>query len=164
MAESMKSRLLRYYFNFFPAYRRTGARVTYIRKDLKEIKIRLPLNWKTKNYVGTLFGGSMFAAVDPIYMVMLIRTLGSDYIVWDKSAEIKFLRPGNETVYGHFLLENSTLSSIKDEVNEKKEINFSKSIRLETKNGKAVCEVVKNIYIADKSFYDERRSRKKSKS
>jgi len=35
-----------------------------------------------ENYVGTIFGGSMYAAVDPVYMLMLIMNLGKDYIVW----------------------------------------------------------------------------------
>jgi hypothetical protein len=38
----------------------------------------MPLSWRTRNYVGTIFGGSMNSAVDPIYMVILIRRLGKD--------------------------------------------------------------------------------------
>ena len=78
MSESHHSRLMRWRFNFFPAFRRTGARVTYIAASLREIHLELPLNWKTRNYVGTLFGGSMFAAVDPVYMVMYIRLFGPE--------------------------------------------------------------------------------------
>lgn len=61
MTESLRTRIERFGFNFFPAYRRTGARITYIRADWREVRIRLPLNWRTRNYVGTIFGGSMFA-------------------------------------------------------------------------------------------------------
>jgi len=60
------------------------------------VRIRLPLIWRTRNYVGTIFGGSLYGAVDPIYMIMLIKALGPDYIVWDKAATIRFLRPGRE--------------------------------------------------------------------
>jgi acyl-coenzyme A thioesterase PaaI-like protein len=63
--------LTRWYFNRFPAYRRTGGKITYISHDLREIRVEIPLNWKTRNYVGTIFGGSLYAAVDPMYMIML---------------------------------------------------------------------------------------------
>lgn len=102
MSESLQSRLTRWKFNLFPAYRRTGARITYIAADFSEVRIRLPLNWKTRNVVGTVFGGAMYAAVDPIYMVMLMRLLGPGYIVWDKAAAIRFRRPGQDTLYGCF--------------------------------------------------------------
>lgn len=90
MPESFKSKLLRYRFNLFPAYKRTGARVSYIANDYKQIKIVLPLNWKTVNVVGTIFGGCIYASIDPMYMLMLMRILGKDYIVWDKAANIKW--------------------------------------------------------------------------
>ena len=66
MTESWKSLLMRRYFNLFPAYRGTGGRVTYISHDWKRVKIKLPLNWRTRNYVGTIYGGSLYGAVDPI--------------------------------------------------------------------------------------------------
>ena len=103
MPESLTTRMLRWRFNFFPAYRGTGGRITYMADDFHEIRIKLPLNWRTRNYVGTTFGGSLYGAVDPLYMVMLIKILGSGYIVWDKAATIRFKRPGRETLYAKFV-------------------------------------------------------------
>jgi hypothetical protein len=31
-----------------------------------EVRVRVPLGWRTRNYVGTIFGGSMYGAVDPL--------------------------------------------------------------------------------------------------
>ena len=70
---------MRWKFNLFPAYRGTGGRITYISGDLREVRVRIPLNWRTRNYVGTIYGGSLYGAVDPMYMIMLIRILGSAY-------------------------------------------------------------------------------------
>ena len=88
MSESLRTRIMRWGFNLFPALRRTGGRITYISSDLKQVRLKVPLNWRTRNYVGTIFGGCMYGAVDPVYMVMFIKLLGSGYIVWDKSATI----------------------------------------------------------------------------
>jgi hypothetical protein len=116
MAESWRSRAYRWGFNLFPAYRRTGGRITYIADDWREIRVKLPLTWRTRNYVGTLFGGSMYGAVDPVYMIMLIRRLGPDYIIWDKAAAIRFKKPGRTTLYAHFMLDDAELAAIRSEL------------------------------------------------
>src|SRR5215471_15876677 len=104
MPESFASRRLRWLFNLLPAYRGTGGRVTYIAADFREVRVKLPLSWRTRNYVGTIYGGSLYGAVDPIYMIMLIKVLGPRYTVWDKAAIIRFKRPGRETLFARFLL------------------------------------------------------------
>ena len=113
MPESWRSRLARWGFNFFPTYRSTGAWITYIADDFREIRIRLPLGWRTRNYVGTMFGGSMYAAGDGVFMVMLIKALGPDYIVWDKSATVRFRKPARTTLYASFVLTTDDLESIR---------------------------------------------------
>ena len=79
MPESFNTRLRRWKFNLFPAYRGSGGRVTYIADDFREVRIKLPLSLRTRNAVGTIYGGSMYGAVDPIYMIMLMRLLGRGY-------------------------------------------------------------------------------------
>ena len=116
MPETWNTRLSRWGFNWFPAYRGTGARITYIAGDWREVHIRLPLSWRTRNYVGTIFGGSMYGALDPIYMIMLIKILGPDYVVWDKAATIRFRRPGRETLQAAFTIDEAQLTAIKETV------------------------------------------------
>ena len=113
MPESSSSRLMRWKFNLFPAYRGTGARVTYIAADFREVRIRLPLSWRTRNAVGTIFGGSMYGAVDPMFMIMLMRILGPDYIVWDKVATIRFRKPGRTTLHATFLIDEAEIEAIR---------------------------------------------------
>lgn len=86
MPESLRTRLWRWTFNLWPCYRGTGGRVTAIAADWREVRVCLPLNWRTRNYVGTTFGGSMGGAVDPFFMIMLIKLLGPGCTVWDKAA------------------------------------------------------------------------------
>lgn len=112
MAESLRTRLERTLLNFFPAYRGTGGRIRYIAADWSEVRIALPLNWRTRNYVGTIYGGSMYGALDPIYMVMLIKRLGPDYEVWDKAASIRFRRPGRSTLHATFRVDDALLDAI----------------------------------------------------
>jgi acyl-coenzyme A thioesterase PaaI-like protein len=46
------------------------------RDDLSHIRIRLPLTWRTKNIVGSLYGGSLFAMTDGVHPMMLMAALG----------------------------------------------------------------------------------------
>lgn len=117
-AESWRTRLTRWGFNWFPAYRATGARITFIASDWSQVRIRLPLSWRTRNYVGTIFGGSMYGAVDPVYMIMLIKMLGPNYVVWDKAATIRFQRPGRETLYATFRITASEVARLRAEVDQ----------------------------------------------
>ena len=113
MPESLTTRIARWGFNVFPAYLATGARITYIADDWREVRIRLPLTWRTRNYVGTIYGGSMYGCVDPVYMIMLIKNLGPGYVVWDKAATIRFRKPGRTTLYARFLLDERELEDIR---------------------------------------------------
>jgi len=150
MEESFKSKLLRWRFNFFPALRGTGARVTYISEDSREVRVRLPLNWRTRNYVGTIYGGSLYGAVDPFYMVMLIRNLGPDYVVWDKVATIRFLKPGRTTLYARFALDEAELDAIKSALANQRSVDRTYRIELTDAVGTVHASVEKVIYIARK--------------
>lgn len=150
MPESLASKIDRWKFNFFPAYRGTGARVVYIADDYREMRVKIPLSWRTRNYVGTIYGGSMYAGIDPIYMLMLIKTLGAGYIVWDKAAKIRFKRPGRETLFADFLLTSEELDEIKRILENEKSVDRVYTVELKDKNGKVHASVEKTLYIAKK--------------
>jgi acyl-coenzyme A thioesterase PaaI-like protein len=115
MSESLRSRLLRLAMNFrYPCYRRTGARVIYVARDLTEVRIKLPLNWKTRGHWGTTFGGSMYGAIDPVLLVMLAMRLGRGYQVWDKAATIEFKKPGRSTLYARFRIEEAEIEELRE--------------------------------------------------
>lgn len=150
MPESLASRMLRWKFNLFPAYRGTGARITYIADDFHEVRIRLPLSWRTRNAVGTIFGGSMYGAVDPVYMIMLIRLLGPEYIVWDKAAEIRFLKPGRATLYATFKIGEDELGEIRKATADGP---VDRVLKVDLVDGAGVphAAVTKTIYVRRKS-------------
>jgi acyl-coenzyme A thioesterase PaaI-like protein len=147
MAESWKARFSRWGLNWFPAYRGTGARVDFIAPDWREVRLRLPLNRRTRNYVGTIFGGSMYGAIDPIYMIMLIKILGPEFVVWDKAATIRFRRPGRSTLFAAFSLSDADLHGIRAEVARagKSEPRFVVELKDEAGEVCAICEKVLSI-------------------
>ncbi len=89
--------------------------------------------------------------VDPWYMLLLIKNLGSDYIVWDKAATIHFRKPGTGKVSAEFNLTQADLDEIKNYVaiNVKMDKIFKVEIKDET--GKIIAEVDKVLYIRKKT-------------
>jgi acyl-coenzyme A thioesterase PaaI-like protein len=150
MPESFRSRLARNGFNLFPAYRGTGGRITYIADDWREIQVRVPLSLRTRNYVGTIFGGSMYGAVDPIYMIMLIRALGPGYVVWDKAAAIRFRRPGRTALHARFLLDDAELDAIRAALVDQRSVDRVYSIDLTDAEGTVHATVEKTIHVRRK--------------
>lgn len=147
MPESLRTRFARWGFNLFPAYWGTGARVTYIADDYREIHVQLPLSWRTRNYVGTIFGGSIYAAVDPVYMIMLIKNLGPDHVVWDKAATVRFRHPARTTLYARFVLPPEELEDIRAKLAVGDRIDRLYRVDLVDRAGTVHAEIEKTIHI-----------------
>jgi acyl-coenzyme A thioesterase PaaI-like protein len=151
--------LFKHGFNFAPMYRRSTGRLYFVSEDLLEVKVKIPISWKNKNYVGTIFGGSMASATDPIYMIQLMNILGEKYVVWDKEATIKFKRPAKSSAYADFKFTPEEISQVRADVAEKNEIDLTKKVNITNKVGSTVfAELTKTIYVADKVFYKKKRS------
>ncbi len=157
-----RPKLFKYGFNLSPMYRRSTGRIISVSEDLFSVKIKVPISYKNRNYVNSIFGGSMFSAVDPIPMVQLINLLDSNYVVWDKSAEIYFKKPAKEHLYADFIYEQNELHEIKEHVASNNEYEFVKTTELTNKDGSIVyCVVKKTIYVADKAYYKEKKNNKR---
>ncbi|MEO1514095.1 MAG: DUF4442 domain-containing protein [Bacteroidota bacterium] len=153
-----KKTLFKFGFNLSPMYKRSTAKIISVSDDLLQVRIKLPISYKNRNYVNSIFGGSMFSAVDPIPMVQLINLIGDDFVVWDKSAEVSFKRPAKEDLYATFEYSQQELADIKQQVAKAQEIEIVKTTRLTNKEeSKVFCEVKKKIYVADKAFYKQKR-------
>ena len=148
MKESVESKLWRWGGNLFPAYRNSGARVTYIASTFREVHIKIPSNWKTRNHMGMIWGGGMYAALDPVFGVMLYKLLGKKYRVIDSAASIRFKRPGKTTLFAKFCLSEKQLLDIKIALQNTSKIKRVYEIDLIDKRGvvHASCEKELSIF------------------
>ena len=159
--KNQKHKLFKVFFNLSPMYRRSTGKITSVTKDLSRIEIRIPLSYKNKNYVGTIFGGSLFSATDPIYMVQLIQLLGRDYVVWDKSSVVKFKRPADSDAFAKFEFTENDIEKLKNDVRNNGEVDLVKMVYLKSKEGVVFCEIEKTMYVADKGYYKQKKSKRK---
>lgn len=158
------AQIYKYGFNWSPMYRRSTGKIINISDDLHYVKIKIPLSWKNRNYVGSIFGGSMLSATDPIYMIQLMNILGNEYVVWDKAATINYKRPGKETVFCEFIFTPEEILNIKKDLENNGEIDIIKTPNILTKEGIVIAKLSKTIYVASKTFYKAKRKQKAAKS
>lgn len=146
----------RHGLNFWPCIRRTGGKVIHLSADFKELKVQLKLSWQSRNLVGTIFGGSMYASTDPMFMLMLIEILGPDFVVWDKGCTIRFRRPAVKKMICDFKITEQMLTEVMTQVHEKHEHSFTWQVAYKDEQGLVYCELDKVLYIAKKAFYKEK--------
>lgn len=154
--ESTKSRRFRWAFNFWPCIWCTGSKVEFISGDFQELHISLPLNMRTRNRVGTVFGGSIYSSIDPYFMLMFMEILGKGYVVWDKAASFKFVKPINAKVKCRFLISDELVADVKHHVEMRGEYTFDLPLHYEDEHGKVYAVFTKTIYAASKDFYKKK--------
>ncbi|MCA6078751.1 DUF4442 domain-containing protein [Fulvivirga sedimenti] len=138
--------------NWWPPMLGTGIWLSYVSPRLDEFRVKMHLRWFNKNLIGIHYGGSLYSMCDPWYMFILTANLGKKYLVMDKAAAIRYLKPGRGTLYCTFRLEQEQISAIRSEIDEigKKDYTFLCEIR--NKEGEIVCEVDKVVYVRKKDF------------
>ena len=144
---SSSSRALRRGVNLWPPFLGAGIRVKRIASDMKAIDVEMKLRWWNANYVGTHFGGSLFAMTDAFYMLMLMANLGRDYIVWDKAASIRYRKPGKGTVRAEFRLSDAQLDDIRDKLKALPKYEPAFMVEVKDEQGIVIAEVEKLLHV-----------------
>lgn len=134
--------------NLYPPFLGAGIRVR--RTEPGTFEVQMKLRWWNQNYVGTHFGGSLYTLCDPFYMLLLIEALGRDYIVWDKKAEIRFLKPGRGTVQARFHIPEERVEEIRSQVAERGKVQPRFTVDVVDEEGEAVARVEKLLYVRRK--------------
>ena len=141
---------LRWTVNLWPPNLAAGIRVLRIDPDYRRVLVRLKRYFFNRNYVGTHFGGSLFAMTDPWWMIMMLRNLGPDYIVWDKAASIEFVKAVREPVYADFLLDPATIEDVRAAADREGKALHWFHVDVKTADGTLVAQVRKQVYVRRK--------------
>jgi len=144
------SQALRRWINLWPPFLGAGIRVTHIAPDMKAVDVEMRLSFWNANYVGTHFGGSLFAMTDAFYMLMVMANLGSEYIVWDKAATIRYRKPGRGTVCAEFRLSDSQIDDIREKLRTMPKYEPAFLVEVKDEAGVVIAEVEKLLHVRKK--------------
>jgi len=142
---------LKFLGNIWLPFLGAGVNVDEITEDYLYIKVSMRMRWYNKNYVGTHFGGSLYAMTDPFYMLMLMNNLGRDYIVWDKAAHIEFKKPGRGKVIAEFKMSSVEIAEIKARADSAEKYIFDKPVNVINEAGDIVASITKTLYVKKKT-------------
>jgi Domain of unknown function (DUF4442) len=131
----------------YPPLAGAGVRVRRIGTDPLAFESSMKLRWWNRNYVGTHFGGSLYTMTDPFFMIILIHELGREFVVWDKSATIRFRRPGRGTVRARFEIAPARLDEIRAQARDQGRAEPVFAVEVVDAAGETVAEVDKTVSV-----------------
>jgi acyl-coenzyme A thioesterase PaaI-like protein len=144
-----KKSLLKW-MNLWPPFLGAGIKVRHLSPDLTSVHVEMKLRFWNRNYVGTHFGGSLFAMTDPFLMLMLLENLGPDYMVWDKSATIHFRKPAKGTVHVYFNIQQEEIEQIRLLATTERKVEPQFQVQIQDGEGNEIAIVEKTLYVRKK--------------
>lgn len=146
-AKAMTPKRLQRILSWWPPFWFGGIRVVEISDDWRFAKVLLKLRWYNRNYVGTQFGGLLFAMTDPFWMIMVMECLGREYLVWDKAGDIEFVSPGRTDVYAEFRLSEADLNELRADAAAGERVLRWFPVDVRAVDGTLVARVRKQLYV-----------------
>ena len=140
-------RQLKRIINIYPPYLGAGIRVDHISEDWKELRVSMGLRWFNRNIVGTHFGGSLYAMIDPHVMLLLMQLLGKEYIVWDKAASIEFIKASKKDLSAVIRISDQIIEEIKQKTENGQKYLPTFTIEIRDEDGELVATAEKVIYV-----------------
>lgn len=136
--------------NLYPPYLGAGIRVRRSKDDSHRIVVRLGLHFWNRNLFGTQFGGSLYAMCDPIYLFIVSKNLGPAYQVWDKAAQIEFLKPGRGRVTATFVVPPEKIEEIRAAADRGEKVEPVFAVDVVADDGEVVARVTKRLWVRKK--------------
>jgi len=93
---ALTPRQVRWLLNVFPPWLVQGVRVVELEDDFRRCLVRVRKSRLTGNLQGMTFGGTIFAAADPMHAILYWQILAHRGVraqAWLRSATIRYLKP-----------------------------------------------------------------------
>jgi acyl-coenzyme A thioesterase PaaI-like protein len=139
------------FINFYGPFMGAGIRVVHTSPDYRTVRVEMKLRWYNRNAVGTHFGGSLYAMCDPFFMLLMMHHMGNEYVIWDKAADIQFVRPARGTVHADFHLPAEIVDGIRARADRGEKVEPTFAVDIVDEEGQVVARVEKLLYVRKKN-------------
>jgi hypothetical protein len=119
-------------------------------RGFRGVDVKISKSLFNKNYNGSIFGGTIYAATDPFYALLfdqLLQREGFKIRVWLKSASIQYLKPGRSALYFTILVTDDMLNEAVETLNNNGKFIKAYPMEIKDKNGEVCATVMNEVYV-----------------
>lgn len=142
-------KLVRNWVGLYPPMLFSGIRVRKLGDSPLRFRTELRRRWWNANAVGTHFGGSLFTMTDPFHMLILLDSIGEDFIVWDQESRIEFIVAARVPVHAVLEISSDEIERIRTEASSEK-LHPVFVIPIVDQKGRLIARVTKTLYVQRK--------------
>jgi len=124
-------------------------------KGFRGVRVKIIKSIFNKNYNGSIFGGTIFAAADPFYPVLFDRVLNNGdrkLRIWSKSSKIDFLKPALSSVSFSIILTDTDIELAIQTLNTNGKYEHCFLIEIFDNNNEVCASLMNEVYIRDLNF------------
>lgn len=146
----VSERTLKWGLRFYPPLLFQRIWVKKFHQGFRGADVKIYKSLFNKNYNGSIFGGTIYAATDPFYALLfdqLLQRQGFKIRVWLKSASIQYLKPGRSALFFTIIITDEMLNDAVEALNTSGK--FVKAYPMEIKNsaGEVCATVMNEVYV-----------------
>ena len=119
-------------------------------QGFRGVDVKINKSLFNKNYNGSIFGGTIYAATDPFYALLfdqLLQREGFKIRVWLKSASIQYLKPGRSDLYFTIYISDEMLNDAITALNTTGKFVKAYPMEILNKDGELCATVNNEVYI-----------------
>ena len=146
---------MKWLIRFYPPLLFQRIWVVAFKKNFKGVSVKIRKSLFNKNYNRSIFGGTLFAAADPFYPILFQQILtrrGHKIIVWLKSAQINYLKPGNTDLYFNIDIDEFTIAEAETILNTEGKYIKTFLIEMFDEGGELCVNVQTELYVRNLNF------------
>jgi len=135
---------------FYPPLLFQRIWVRRFHSGFRGVDVKINKSLFNKNYNGSIFGGTIYAATDPFYALLfdqLLQREGFKVRVWLKSASIQYLKPGRSTLYFTIIVTDEMLNDAITALNTTGKFVRAYPMEILNKQGEICATVMNEVYV-----------------
>ncbi|WP_410221557.1 DUF4442 domain-containing protein [Pedobacter sp.] len=149
----VSERTLKWALSLYPPLLFQRIWVRKFHKGFRGVDVKISNSFLNRNYNGSIFGGTIYAATDPFYAILfdqLMQRKGYKCRVWLKSASIQYIKPGMSALYFTITITDEMIAEAEKALTETGKFVKAYPMELYNKQGELCATVMNEVYLRNK--------------
>ncbi|MGK6352932.1 PaaI family thioesterase [Parapedobacter sp. DT-150] len=147
---------LKWVMRLYPPFFFQRIWVRRFHKGFMGAEVKIHRSILNRNYNGSIFGGTIFAAADPIYALLfdqIFQRKGFETVVWLKSASVQYLKPGRAALFFTVAIADAEIKEAETSLTDRGRFVKTYAIAITDRHGET-CAIMQNeVYIKDARYF-----------